>query len=187
VAAAWLSALSQGHLDKARRAGSAAYDLALSCLGTALYDSTAQQLGVEDAEAGPAGGQPRSDADKLLAAVQGREAAPASGGHRLPGGAAAQRARLAVSAVQQLPPVVLHALMQVGGRLLGACQSLIVRDAAACTTACNHFDLISVCAQAVQARGLGMREQCQFLAQACEGDAAAEERLRRVLLEAELL
>ena len=67
VVATWLSALAQGQLNKAQQTGSVAFDLALACLGTAMFDEQQQQQ--------PAGrAQPRGAGDQreavALSAVQ---------------------------------------------------------------------------------------------------------------------
>ena len=125
VVAAWLSALSQGQLGKAMQAGSVAADLALECLGSALFGGSSSSMQdqslAENAEAADDSGEAAGHTEGMLSAVRETRAAsgrkarvpPGGGSGGFSGGGAAARERLAVSVVQQLDHGALTALIKV--------------------------------------------------------------------------
>ncbi len=108
MVSAWLSALSQGHLDKAMRTGSAAFDIALTCLATALYD------GYASSSPSPPGGRGRR-AGGVGAAVGGGGGGGGGGAPSDSDKVESRRQALALQVLQRVEPPVLKKMVQVRG------------------------------------------------------------------------
>jgi hypothetical protein len=113
LASAWLLALSRGQLSKAWQVGSVAFDLALACLGTALFGPQRPS---------PPSSAPAAPAPALAAAGDQGLIRDSIGQQK--DSALQQKDSLKVdrrlvtplSAVQKLPPDIMVDLMQVRGR-----------------------------------------------------------------------
>ncbi|GAX82221.1 hypothetical protein CEUSTIGMA_g9649.t1 [Chlamydomonas eustigma] len=156
VVATWLSALSQGQLDRAMQVGSVTFEVAINCLGTALFAYLATGLAaVETHEHSAAVSKKLSAAQELLEDVNqgGREPVPKSTRMALKSDnravAALRRAQLAKSMFQQIDVQILKKLLL-----------------------------------AVQERGTPLREQCSYLATVFERtNTSLIEKLKQVMIE----